>query len=130
MWQRINSPFLPATDYSDFLIEQYQDIQDVCNFTVTSPVVAIRPNPSYAPAPAPSYLPPDTDPNENNTASQNCSGQMITPGGSSCDGLSTMYGVTTGDLQAATNSSDCSSASTLCVPLSCNVTQMTTTASW
>lgn len=109
MWHWINSPFLPDTDYSDFMIDQYQDIQDVCNFTVTGPLVAIRP-------------PPDTDPNQNYTAPTGCSGQQINVNGESCDSLSANYGVTTGDLEAAANSTDCSTATTLCLLLSCNVT--------
>ncbi|KAJ8124182.1 hypothetical protein ONZ43_g37 [Nemania bipapillata] len=63
LWWRINSPFLPDTDYSDYLIEQFQDIKDVCN--VTMPDSLIRTLPSYAAAPSPTILPPGTDPNEN-----------------------------------------------------------------
>jgi hypothetical protein len=132
MWWRINSPFLPDTDYSDYLIEQLQDIKDVCN--VTMPDLLIRALPSYATAPAPTILPPGTDPNENGTSSGPCNGQTITasaakredsapkeankrlvlPNDSSgaarvdraasgaCDALSTKYGVPTGGIQAAT----------------------------
>ncbi len=77
MWWRINSPFLPDNDESDSLIEQYQDITDVCN--VTMPPSLIRALPSYAAAPSPTYLPPDTDPNANSTTSTGatCGGQTI-----------------------------------------------------
>lgn len=130
MWHRINSPFLPDTDYSDFLIDQFQDIQDVCNITVTSPETYIRPLPNYAAAPAPSYLPIGTDPNNNTTSPTSCAGQSINIDGNSCDSLSITYGVTTGDLQAAANSTDCSIAQTLCLPLRCDVTQITNPMAW
>ncbi|KAF6223147.1 hypothetical protein HO173_013268 [Letharia columbiana] len=158
MWWRINSPFLPDTDESDYLIEQYQDITDVCN--VTMPPSLIRALPSYPAAPSPPYLTPGTDPNANLTASISgtCGGQTISRSNSkrdgmevaerdsellelendysgyarvkrasagSCDSLSQSYGVTTGDLQSITGNDDCSfSASSICVPLKCEVAQV------
>ncbi|KAI0467969.1 hypothetical protein F4859DRAFT_517504 [Xylaria cf. heliscus] len=155
MWWRINSPFLPDSDYSDYLIEQYQDIKDVCN--VTMPDSLIRALPSYAAAPSPTILPPGTDPNENGTLPGSCNGQMITSSttkreyspaheaherpilprdfsgkarvkratSGACDALSTKYGVPTGGLQAATGADDCSiTSSPVCVPLSCQVSQV------
>ena len=87
MWWRINSPYLPDTDESDDLIEQYQDITDVCN--VTMPPSLIRSLPSYPAAPAPTYLPPGTDPNANTTTdtSATCGGQVISPISSKRDEL-------------------------------------------
>ncbi|KAL8826183.1 MAG: hypothetical protein Q9191_003961 [Dirinaria sp. TL-2023a] len=43
----------------------------------------------------------------------------------SCDSLSQTYGVTTGDLQAATGNDDCSSSSSsICAPLKCDTVQI------
>ncbi|KAG9963623.1 hypothetical protein KCU61_g3456, partial [Aureobasidium melanogenum] len=130
MWWRINSMYLPDTDYSDYLIDQYQDILDVCNVT-TVPDTIIRPLPNYPQAPNVTYLPPGTDPGDNSTTNVNatCNGQTITPGTSGCDALSTQYGVTTGDLQAVTDTDDCSSSNKVCVPLSCSLSQVTSNAS-
>ena len=77
MWWRINSPFLPDSDESDYLIEQYQDITDVCNVTMLPSL--IRAIPSYPSAPEPTYLDPGTEPNTNSTVSTNatCGGQTI-----------------------------------------------------
>ena len=85
MWWRINSPFLPNSDESDYLIKQYQDIADVCN--VTMPPSLIRALPSYPAAPTPIYLPPGTDPNANLTDSSStvCSGQTISASSSKRD---------------------------------------------
>jgi hypothetical protein len=131
MWWRVNSLYLPDTDYSDFLIDQYQDILDVCNVT-NVPETIIRPLPEYPQAPNTTYLPPGTDPADNGTSNVNttCSGQTITLGSGGCDALSTQYGVTTGDLYAVTDADDCSSPNEVCVPLSCSLTQVTSNASW
>lgn len=85
MWWRINSPFLPDTDESDYLITQYQDITDICN--VTMPPSLIRVLPSYPAAPSPTYLMPGTDPNANLTVSNGapCGGQTISTSNSKRD---------------------------------------------
>ena len=77
MWWRINSPFLPDTDESDYLIQQYQDITDICNVTMSPSL--IRALPSYPSAPGPTYLDPGTEPNTNSTVSTDatCGGQVI-----------------------------------------------------
>ncbi|KFY96630.1 hypothetical protein V500_02364 [Pseudogymnoascus sp. VKM F-4518 (FW-2643)] len=126
MWHRINSIFLPDTDYSDYLIEQYQDIQDVCQ--ISMPETVVRALPAYAAAPNATYLPPGTDPANNSSApsasSGNCTGQTLSPSSSDCDSLSQQYRVTTGDLQAATNSDDCTISDTICVPSACTLKQI------
>ena len=156
MWWRINSPFLPDADESDDLIEQYQDITDVCN--VTLPPALIRALPSYPTAPSPTYLPPGTDPNENMTVSDSapCGGQTISAStkkrshpsfenfhhssghsrvkrasAGTCDFLSQTYGVTTGDLQMITGTDDCSfDDPSICVPSKCDVVQVGDSQSW
>lgn len=164
MWWRINSPFLPDADESDYLIEQYQDLIDVCNATMPSSL--IRALPSYPAAPSPTYLPPGTDPNANLTTSTGaaCAGQTISAvsgkrddtelaerdpelykleedytgyarvkraAAGSCDSLSQVYGVATGDLLSLTGTDDCSfNASSICVPLKCNVSQVANSDSW
>ena len=161
MWWRVNSPYLPDNDESDDLIEQYQDITDVCN--VTMPPSLIRALPSYPAAPSPTYLPPGTDPNANLTSSTDgtCGGQTISASNTkrdekelaehfsehaedhtgyarirrasagSCDSLSQTYGVTTGDLQSVTGTDDCAfNASSVCVPLRCEITQVGNNQSW
>ncbi|GAB7348916.1 hypothetical protein MBLNU459_g7604t2 [Dothideomycetes sp. NU459] len=124
-WWRINSPYLADTDYSDYLIEQYQDILDVCNVTFI-PDSLIRAPPNYSPAPNSTYLPPGTDPASNGTSDANatCNGQTISPGTGGCDALSHTYGVTTGDLQAITDTDDCSAPGSICVPLQCTISQV------
>lgn len=45
----MSSPYLPDSDYSDYLVGQYQDILDVCKATM--PELIIRDIPSYVDAP-------------------------------------------------------------------------------
>ena len=134
MWYRINSLFLPDSDYSDYLIEQYQDIQDLCQMVM--PDTVVRALPGYPAAPSPTYLPPGTDPvgaNGTSSASYNCSGQTIAQGAAgagSCNGLSQEYGVTTGDLQAATGSTTCGLSSSVRMPSACQLTLIGSNTSW
>ncbi|KAI1109681.1 hypothetical protein F5Y14DRAFT_444510 [Nemania sp. NC0429] len=128
LWYRINSLFLPDTDHSDYLIEQYQDIQDVCQMSM--PETVVRALPSYASAPSVPYLPPGTDPAGNSSTSpSSCSGQTLAPSGSGCDALSQEYGVTTGDLMAATGSSSCVASDAVCVPEPCSLVQVSASSS-
>ena len=45
----MSSPYLPDSDYSDYLVAQYQDILDVCKAPM--PELIIRDIPSYGDAP-------------------------------------------------------------------------------
>jgi LysM repeat protein len=124
MWYRLNSLFLPDSDATDWLVEQYQDIQDICQ--ISMPATVIRALPDYASAPNSTYLPPGTDPADtsDNTGSSNCTGQLIPSSSSGCDALSQKYSVSTGDLQAATGTDDCSSTGSFCVPNVCTLQQI------
>ncbi|KAI0888396.1 uncharacterized protein GGS22DRAFT_155744 [Annulohypoxylon maeteangense] len=126
LWHRINSLFLPDNDYSDYLIQEYQDIQDVCQ--IAMPESVVRALPGYAAAPNATFLPPGTDPANNSSApsagSGNCTTQLLSPGLSGCDTLSQKYGVTTGDLQTASNSDTCTISNSTCLPSACTLKQV------
>ncbi|KAK4555183.1 hypothetical protein LTR86_007479 [Recurvomyces mirabilis] len=128
-WWRINSPFLPDSDYSDYLVDQFQDIQDVCNVTVSDTLLRISP-PGYALGATPNYTLPGSTPSGSSPASSACLGQTLSSGSGACDTLSTTYGVTTGDLQQITNSTTCTFSGSVCVPNKCALTQTGTNASW
>ena len=118
---RLISPYLPDTDHSDYLIEQYQDILDVCKVT-TMPELVIRALPNYAAAPPPTI--------NTTAASSTCSGQTIPAGASGCDSLTSKYGVTTGDLQAISGNKQCNMGSAICAPAACTVQQVSAGTSW
>ncbi|KAK3674232.1 hypothetical protein LTR78_005701 [Recurvomyces mirabilis] len=127
-WWRINSPFLPDSDYSDYLVDQFQDIQDVCNVTVSDTILRVSP-PGYAIGVTPNYTLLGSTPPSGSPASSACLGQTLSTGSGACDTLSTTYGVTTGDLQQITNSTTCTFSGSICVPNKCALSQTGTNAS-
>lgn len=124
-WWRINSPFLPDSDHSDYLVSQFQDIQDVCNITMMPTLLRISP-PGYEVGTPPNYTLPSNSSDKNST----CMGQTLSSSGPSCDQLSQQYGVATGDLQAATGTDDCTFYGTVCVPNNCTLTQISGNTTW
>lgn len=128
LYQRLLSPFLPDHDFSDYLIEQYQDILDVCNATDNMPELIIRALPDYETATPPALnftgISTDTD----------CTGgqYIVTSSlasGASCDSISQAFNVATGAIQAATNNTTCSTtAQSFCLPPACSLQQVPSNA--
>lgn len=156
LYQRVVSNYLPDSDYSDYLVDQIQDIGDVCSTTV--PNITVREIQTYDTAPSTIAV---TTTTTTATAPSNstCAGQII--GGSSakkrgalgslvglalrseenlvdlgerqsssCDSLSTKYGVTTGDLQTLTDSDTCQSTKPVCLPAACKVQKVNDGDTW
>ncbi|KAK8097735.1 uncharacterized protein PG998_013221 [Apiospora kogelbergensis] len=88
LYQRVTSSLLSDEDHSDYLVDQLQDIGDICSTSIRD--FTLR----------------------------------AVPTGSGCNGLATKYGVTTGDLQAATNSSTCQVTAAICLPATCTLQQV------
>ena len=127
MYQRLNSPYLPDHDYSDYLIQQYQDILDVCNATQTMPELVIRAPPDYATA-----VPPLL--NISGTGDSSCTGQTIVKStldpNANCNSIAQAFNVATGDVQAATGSNDCAlSTASICLPAPCTLQRISVGAS-
>jgi hypothetical protein len=141
----ITSPYLVDSDNSDFLIDQLLDIGDVCNVTI--PEITVRALPSDVNAP------PVTSTNFGSTtistapASTTCAGQLLKSSSkrspkvrgrvakidesiTSCDTLSKKYGISTGDLQALSQSSTCTFTGNVCFPASCTLLQVPVGATW
>ncbi|KUI67451.1 hypothetical protein VM1G_02901 [Cytospora mali] len=126
LFQRLSSPYLPSgDDYSAYLIEQYQDILDVCNYTDQMPELVITAQPDYDDAPVPAL---------NLTVATGCSGQLITVSSldpnANCATIAQAFNVATGAVQDATGSQDCAdtSSSSFCLPLPCTIDQVPTGA--
>jgi hypothetical protein len=107
----VTSIFLADSDHSDYLIDQLQDIEDVCSTQL--PEVTIRNLPPYEPALVTATATTSAPP----TAST-CAGQTVSSG-SGCNSLSATYGVTTGDLQSLTGNTTCQITSAVCLPAAC-----------
>ncbi|KAI1382676.1 uncharacterized protein F4822DRAFT_440959 [Hypoxylon trugodes] len=124
LYERVTSSLLTNEDYSDYLVDQLQDIGDICSTSIRP--LTLRAITTYDPAP------PITSISLNNgstpttsipPAAITCAGQTVSSG-SGCDGLSTQYGIATGDLQVATNSSTCQVTAAVCLPAACTVQQV------
>ncbi|CZR67061.1 uncharacterized protein PAC_16960 [Phialocephala subalpina] len=142
LYARVTSPYLADSDHSDYLVDQLQDIGDICNTTI--PNITIRALPSYVTAP------PVTSINFGSTTTTisppvttTCSGQILNSSKkrflqlqgrdiqgeeatSTCDRLSTTHGISTGTLQYVSNSDNCTITSSTCFPSACKLQQVPT----
>ncbi|KAL1963092.1 hypothetical protein VTN77DRAFT_8738 [Rasamsonia byssochlamydoides] len=117
MYQHLSSPYLPDADFSDYLVDQFDDIQSVCSTTMA---LTTRVVPTYA-----NYTPTATATSTTTGASSTstCPEQIIPTASPAltCDELSQKYGVTTGDLVVATGDWACGITSPACLPLNCTL---------
>jgi hypothetical protein len=127
LYTKVTSEFLADTDHADYLVDQLQDIADVCNTSI--PAITTRASTSFdlAPGPTPSntttVVPPST------TTCAAGQGQTLSIG-TGCDTLSQQHGLTTGDLEAITGSDLCSISSASCFPFACSLQQVPSNATW
>lgn len=147
LYQRVTSPYLADSDYSDYLVDQLQDIGDVCNTSI--PDITVRALQIYPAAPPLSSIAFTATSTLAAPASTGCGGQTISASNkrspqihersaekrdvdptSTCDSLSNKYGLTTGDLQAISNSTDCTISNTFCFPAPCKLMQVPNGATW
>lgn len=132
MYARLTSEFLPDVDHSDYLVEEFQDIQEVCQTTVGELTTRILPQyPSTTDAIGMHPIGTDvvttgtgtattTEATATATADVKCdAGQwidvLVTRESSeaetdleSCNELSEIYGIATGDLMVVTKNPGCS----------------------
>ncbi|KAK1719373.1 hypothetical protein CaCOL14_006064 [Colletotrichum acutatum] len=148
LYTRVSSIFLPDTDYSEYLADQIFDISDVCNKTVPDFTVALPWDYQTASTLSSVNVGSSTTAVATATstaaATTTCVGQTIgtavaskrdnaldwikrsMPGleprqASSCDDLSSQYGVSTGALQWFTNSETCAVSGSVCLPQRCTL---------
>ncbi|KAF7536115.1 hypothetical protein G7054_g4838 [Neopestalotiopsis clavispora] len=124
LYSRVTSSLLSNEDHSDYLVDQLQDVADICSTQLRD--FTIRAVPTYDPAPPVTSVPATTTSGATvSAAAATCAGQAVNAG-SGCDALSTKYGVATGDLQAIANSSTCQITSGVCLPAACTLQRLTT----
>lgn len=145
LYTRVVSQFLPDSDHSDYLVDQLQDIGDVCSTAI--PNITIRALPSYDVVPSKTLVLPSTEA-ATVGASATCTGQTVSAASlkrvletesqqvearqdsSSCDTLSIKYGVTTGDLQTLTKSDACAISGSVCFPAACTLQKVSEGSTW
>ena len=109
------SPMLPQSDYTTYLLEQYQQIQANCS---TSLPVTTYSNTLLVSTATAAVTTASTAPTATNSK---CLGQSI-PATSThlgCNALSDKYNVTTGDLKSITGDDLCQFNGSICAPLPC-----------
>lgn len=147
LYQRVTSPYLADSDYSDYLVDQLQDIGDVCSTSL--PDIILREPQTYPAATPISSIAFTTTSTSAASTSTECGGQTISSlkkrspqihgraveerdagAASTCDMLSNKYGLTTGDLQGISGSTDCTITNALCFPAPCELIQVPSGATW
>ena len=144
---RVASPFLPDLDYSDYLIDQYFDIVDVCQAQMPDLLVRQLPHYDYTPG----FLDSTPDVSDsgangggssavacNRTLTADELSQLTVPDANAngpiyCDALSEKYDVATGDLQLAFDNYHCVPTIDLtsaCVPAGCTLMRVPEDATW
>lgn len=126
LYTKVTSEFLADTDHADYLVDQLQDIADVCNTSI--PAITTRASTSWDLAPPPTPLTTTTPPPATTTCTPG-QGQTLSSG-TGCDSLSQKYGITTGDLKALSSSDVCSISKASCFPLACSLQQVASGATW
>lgn len=135
---RVTSEFLQDTDFGDYLVDEFQDVQNVCNAQVGELVTRVAPDYPYLtdaasigrPTPTPS--PVTSTPTSSPTA---CAGRMLDlrPDPDeflSCDDIAERYGIASADVAVATKSIYCESSGTVCVPARCDVYMVDRNDTW
>ncbi len=139
--QRLLNPWLPNSNFTDYLIEQFDTIQENCSTTLpyvtsaatlfvgvatpTAPTttIATSSGASSVSGSASSTLP---------TATPTCLGQVVEPIAEwlICDDLSDTYNVSTGDARVYTGDHDCYFTEDVCLPPPCELDIVWDEPSW
>jgi len=122
--QRLLSPFVIAGNWTQYRVNQFDAMQKNCSTSLPYSTSAATlfvgtANASMIPTPTSGIIPINTG----ITVAPTCTGQVVQPSTSplTCNDLSDLYHVSTGDLQVATKDSYCSFSKAVCLPLGCEI---------
>lgn len=153
---RLASPFLPDLDQSDFMVDQWFDMLDVCNANSTMPELLVRTLPYYEAAPgfsidgssnATESLADPLPLGANRTCNSTLSERVITFANlivppidystqTPCDIIPPYLEASTGDVQQIMGNPGCVPAfntteiPSVCAPLPCKVVRMSANITW
>ncbi|KAF2130204.1 carbohydrate-binding module family 50 protein [Dothidotthia symphoricarpi CBS 119687] len=126
---RVTSDFLQDTDFGDYLVDEFQDIQNVCQTTVGELVTRVIPGYAHVTdgaeigRPTNTASPITTDPTPTSTT---CAGRTIDVRPDreedlTCHDIAEKYQIASGDIAVATNSEFCDSEAEVCIPSPCDL---------
>jgi hypothetical protein len=127
---RVTSEFLQDTDYAEYLINEYQDIENICKKSVGELVTRIVPGyPHLTDGPdigKPAYTPPVTTTPAATPTPTACAGRVVDirpllEEELDCHDIAEKYEMASGSLAVATKSDWCKTDVEICIPLACNL---------
>jgi len=135
---RVTSEFLQDTDFGDYLVDEFQDIQNVCQTTVGELVTRVIPGYAHITdaaeigRPTTTGSPTTTDPTPTPIA---CSGRTVDvrpdrENGLTCHDIAEKYQIASGEIAIATKSDICDSQGEICIPPTCNLYQTARNDTW
>ncbi|KAL2873550.1 hypothetical protein SGCOL_011262 [Colletotrichum sp. CLE4] len=118
--QRLRDPWLPVSNFTDYLIEQFDDVQQNCS---TSLAYTTSASTLYVGTPTATTTSGGTATGTSPPTTATCLGQTIEPESDwlTCDDLSDTYNVSTGDARVVTGDRTCYFDKALCFPLPCEI---------
>ncbi|KAK5654287.1 hypothetical protein OQA88_7464 [Cercophora sp. LCS_1] len=121
---RLTNPWLPDGSFTEYLIDQFDSIQQNCTTTLayttyTSTLYVGRATPTTTT----SAIASSASGTATYTPTPTCPGQVVEPieNWLTCDDLSDTYGVSTGDARVYTGDYDCYFNVDVCLPLPCEL---------
>lgn len=112
---------LPKDEFTDYLVEQYESIQEFCSISL--PVSTYSSTLFIQPTIPTSTVPPTTSPGTPATA-DTCDGQLVEADNDNplpCLQMSDIFNISTGTLEHITGSYSCSFKGTICLPKPCEL---------
>lgn len=135
---RVTSDYLQDTEFGDYLVEQFQDVQDVCKTTVGDLVTRI--GPAYARVTdEPEMALPSTTVSTTSSAptptSTVCRGRMVDLRPEreeelNCDEIAEKYQIASLEAAVATKNEFCDADGEVCIPLACTLYRVLTNDTW
>lgn len=143
MHARISSEFLPDEDHSDYLVQEFQDIQNVCQTTIAANIatrslpnymVVLTPTPSFVEGPGEVFEPEPEATQMSCAADQIVINVMGTTSNNSmqaCNDIARQYNVSTGSLVYLTQNEACYvEDQEICGPRGCSLFHVTKGQTW
>jgi hypothetical protein len=113
MHKRLSSPLLISSPFNDYLVEQFQDIGQVCS---TSIPLKTATRTYYSGITTPTTTVTTAPP-----ATTTCGGQLLQPAGLNCREIAGQYGVPEGVVTIASGSHSCIFDQPICLPRPCEL---------